>query len=273
MTAHTNHASALSVLSPQFLQGYPVLPWLRYGVTTQRADLPLSGDMSFSTGRDDPDAVRANRATWLATVGSDLDHAVMPALVHETAVAVVTAADAGRGVRDPATAIPRTDALITDTPGLTLCICYADCVPVLLVDPTRRAIGLGHAGWRGTLAGMATAMVAAMGDAFGSRPDDLQGMVGPSIGPDVYTVGPEVVEAFETGYPTAGLIIRAGDDTRLDLWRANISQLTGAGIPAAQVACAGVCTLTEGARFFSHRYALAHNEREGRFAVMLGIGE
>ncbi len=262
--------------TPVRLSSLAQFPWLRHGITTRDASMPLGGDMSISTGRDNPDAVIANRVAWLATTGSGLDDTVMPGLIHGTHVTVVTQADAGRGARTPVSIVADTDAMLTDTTGLTLCMCFADCVPLIVIDPVRRVIGLGHAGWRGTLAGMATAMVHAMSASFGSHPADLHAVIGPSIGPAVYIVGEEVAAQFVAAFPGAALVVRSDDGSdrsRLDLWEANRHQFRLAGLADVQITTSSICTLTQGAQFFSHRYAIAQGEREGRFAVMLRIGE
>ena len=126
----------------------------------------------------------------------------MCGLVHGTAVRVVDGRDAGRGVLSPANSIRDTDGFITREPGLALMMCFADCVPLIVVDTEQRIIALAHAGWRGTLAGMAGLLVAAMHERCGSDTASLRAVVGPSIGPDAYTVGAEVVSAFTQAYPT-----------------------------------------------------------------------
>jgi len=257
--------------APSLLPALSAIPWLRYAVTTRDAALPLGGDMSFSTGAACPSGVIANRERWLGTIGRTCDDAVMSGLVHGTTVRLVDRTDAGRGVATPATAIVQTDGLMTSESGLTLMMCFADCVPLVVVDTDQRIIALAHAGWRGTLAGMAGHVIAAMRDAYGCHPASLMAVIGPSIGPRVYDVGPEVVRAFRCAYPGETLI--ADDDTRvrLDLWRANRSQFVRAGLAAAAVHVSGICTFERGHRFFSHRYALRHHEAEGRFAVLVSV--
>jgi YfiH family protein len=251
---------------------FPVLdavPWLRHLVTPRTPALPLGGDMSFSTGASHPEAIIENRQHWLRHIDRSPDRAVMCGLVHGTTVRRVSAQDGGRGVLSPAETIVRTDGLITSEPGLTLMMCFADCVPLILVDVRRRIIGLGHAGWRGTLAGMAGSLVAAMRAECGAEPDAMIAVIGPSIGPRVYTVGPEVVTMFTEAYPGDELILSEHGETRLDLWAANVRQLTRAGIRPDAISCAGICTYEQGDRFFSHRYALAQKDPEGRFAVLI----
>lgn len=247
------------------------VPWLRYTVTERDPALPLGGDMSFTTGAADPQGVAANRRRALAKIGRTPDRAVMCGLVHGTAVRSVDRRDGGRGLSSPSDTIKGTDGLITAEPGLTLVMCFADCVPLIVVDTERCAIGLAHAGWRGTLAGMAGALVSAMGEAYGTAPASLLAVVGPSIGPEVYTVGDEVVSAFAEAYPDEDLFDSDERGTRLNLWEANTRQFIRAGVAPDAVSCARVCTFQNGARLFSHRYARAHGEPDGRFAVLLSM--
>lgn len=259
--------------------------------------------MSFSTGTAYPAGIVANRTHALATIGRTPDQTVVSGLIHSTAIRSVDWRDAGRGIRAPETIIAATDGLMTATPGLALMMCFADCVPLIVVDIRQRVVCLAHAGWRGTLAGMANRVVTAMHEAYGSRPNDMVAVIGPSIGPRVYAVGPEVVTAFRSAYPTDDLIVkgqssesgvrsvgRGGqptslcvprtsntkirtNDTHLDLWEANAVQFCRAGIAAECLYRTRICTFEHGDRFFSHRYAQCYGENEGRFAVLLSIEE
>lgn len=258
---------------PCTLPALEAIPWLRHVVTTRDDALPVGGDMSFTTSAACPEGVAANRRRWLAAIGRETDRAVMCGLVHGTDIRSVDEADAGRGIMEPTTAIPRTDGMTTNTPGLALMMCFADCVPLIVVDAERRAIGLAHAGWRGTLAGMAGCLVAAMRARYGSDPARMLAVIGPSIGPRVYEVGPEVASAFATAYPGDNLLIRTDSQTRLNLWEANAAQFRRAGLRPGTIHASGICTFERGARFFSHRYARLHHEIEGRFAVLLSIEE
>ncbi len=249
------------------------LPWLRHGVTTRTTALPLGGDMSMTTGAHDLDAVRANRRAWLASIGSAMETTVMSGLVHGTAVYQVAEADCGRGVYTWENTVRATDGLITDRPGITLLMCFADCVPLIAVDTARRAIGLAHAGWRGTLAGMAGSLITSMHEAYGSDPADMIAVIGPSIGPESYEVGEDVAAPFRAAYPNDPIIMMTDGRPHLDLWGANACQFARAGVPRERIHVAGICTFAHGDRFFSHRYAARHREPEGRFAVMIAIEE
>jgi purine-nucleoside/S-methyl-5'-thioadenosine phosphorylase / adenosine deaminase len=260
-------------LAPLSLPAVHHIPWLRCGVTTRTGALPLDGDMSLTTGARDPASVCRNRAAWLASIGSAMDRTVMCGLVHGTDVHVVREQDCGRGVytsRDP---IQATDGLVTDQPGITLLMCFADCVPLVVVDRARRAIGLAHAGWRGTLARMAGELVRKMHETYGSDPADLIAVIGPSIGPQAYEVGDDVALPFRATYPDQPILTTVDGRTHLDLWAANACQFVQAAVPRASIHCAGICTYENGDRLFSHRYAQRHGEPEGRFAVMIAIEE
>jgi YfiH family protein len=185
-------------------------------------------------------------------------------------VRAVRAEDAGRGGASRASLLPPADALITAERDLYLFACFADCVPLLFVDPVRYAVGIAHAGWRGTLAGIATATVRAFGQHFGSRPADLRVVVGPSAGPCCYEVGEEVVAAIEQTLPNVpGILLRPpGADVHFDLWRANTASLRGSGVLPEHIHVSGMCTIHNHQRFFSHR---ASGGQTGRFAAIIGL--
>ena len=147
------------------------------------------------------------------------------------------------------------DGLMTDRVGAYLGIQTADCVPVLLVDPVRRAVAVLHAGWRGTAAAMAEEGVHRMTAEYGSRPEELLAAVGPSIGPCCYTVGDEVKTAFAERFSYNASLFE-GDF--LNLWRANEQQLVTAGLSADNIFTVGECTgcsvdADGRRRYFSHR--------------------
>lgn len=165
--------------------------------------------------------------------------------VHGVAVAVVRAEDRGRGSRLGLPPFPKTDALVTDVPGLPLTISVADCVPVYIVDPERRAIGLAHAGRAGTLGAIAARTVEAMQTAYGCEPAGLTALIGPSAGPTRYEVSSEMADEWAAvGLPRTGRL--------LDLWGANRLQLESAGLHANRIHLSGHCTLATD-RFHSHR--------------------
>lgn len=238
---------------------------VRHAVFSRRGGVSAAPFASLNLSVSVPDDkadVYANRRRAYGLFGRDTDSVVHAHLVHGTTVARVTQANNG-------TWLPQCDALITDEPGCALTMNYADCAPILLVDPVRRAIGLGHAGWRGTVADVAGAMVGAMRSEFGSDPADLRAAVGPSIGPCCYEVGPDVITAVGNAYADPKSLLpypNGGQRPHFDLPEANRRQLRAAGVPAEQIEMAGLCTACRTDLFFSHR---AENGRTGRFGALL----
>lgn len=222
---------------------------------------------SYSVG-DDPASVAANRARTLQILGLDPGRAVMAGLVHGDRVVAVTGEEpAGPGgVR----LVPGCDGLITDRTGLALVVTAADCVPVFLYDPVRRAVGAVHAGWRGTVAGISGLAVAAMARRYGSRPAEILAAVGPSIGPCCYEVDEVVAKPLRTHYgEAAGALLLPGSHPgkhQLDLWAANRQDLLNAGV--LHVAVSGECTACGVARYFSHR---AEAGTAGRGAAVIAL--
>ena len=145
---------------------------------------------------------------------------------------------------------------------------FADCVPILLYDPARAVVGMAHAGWLGTVRGAAREAVLAMTRHYGSRPAEILAAIGPSIGPDHYEVGPEVVtQVQQTFGPTAvDLVERREGKAYLDLWRANRAQLEASGVH--QIEVSGVCTACHLEDWFSHR---AERGRTGRFGALMSL--
>lgn len=220
---------------------------------------------SLNTGHtvgDDIEAVDANHRLICQALGFSTDDIVSPHQVHSATTAVV-------GVADRGTVIRETDALITDVPGVLLMLRFADCTPVWLYDPVQRAIGLVHAGWRGTVAGAARATVAAMQSAYGCRPADLLAGIGPAIGPCCYEVGKDVAQAITEAFPEAAVRLlspQTKDKWHLDLWAANRHTLAQAGVRHIEVA--GICTACHTEEWFSHR---AEQGRTGRIGALIGL--
>lgn len=258
----------------------PVLTWsifaghgLEAVVTTRHGGVSAGRFESLNLGLhvgDEPEAVLANRRLAAASVDATLDDLVFCQQVHRREVAIVAESHRGRGATSTADAIAGADALVTAAAGPVLVIMVADCVPVVLFDPVRRALACVHAGWGGTVRGVTSAAVEQLRE-LGSDPADLLVGIGPSIHPDRYQVGRDVVEQAQAAFgPRVDEVVRP-DGTgawSFDLWQANLIQLTSAGVPAAQVQLAGLDT-GPGTPFFSHR----SDGPCGRFAVLARIKE
>lgn len=211
---------------------------------------------------DDTAAVRENHRRMYAALALDQSQACTVWQVHSADTIVVRGPVANRRW------LARADGMVTDRPGMPLAMRFADCTPILLYDPAKHVIGMAHAGWRGTVSGAGVSAVHAMQSAYGTRLQDIQAGIGPSIGPERYQVGEEVVAAVrETFGNTNGLIQRAGDGSAyLDLWAANRLALQRAGV--TQIEVAGICTATRTDEFYSHR---AEAGRTGRFGVLMAL--
>lgn len=211
-------------------------------------------NLSLAVG-DEAEHVAANRRRWAAALGVAADRVAQPRLVHGANVVHLRAPEDAPGVDRPLDV--RADGAVTDCPGLALLMTFADCLPVLLVDRRSGAIGLAHAGWRGTLAGVAAATVEAMGRAFGTRPADLLVGLGPGIRACCYEIGSDVVAATEQALPddAAKVLVREDGAVRMDLVAANRRLLERAGVDPAAIADAGLCTRCHHRLFFSHRAA------------------
>ncbi|HEX9713877.1 MAG TPA: peptidoglycan editing factor PgeF [Actinomycetota bacterium] len=216
-------------------------------------------NLSFLAG-DDPDLVRANRARVLGTLGANAESWTSAMQVHDADVARVGPAELGSGATEPDTVIPGTDALWTDRPGAALAVLTADCAPILLADPSRRRIGVVHAGWRGMVAGVIGNAVAAVEAA-----PTTVAFIGPSIGPCCYEVGEEVASAARETLGPEVVRERPGTRPHLDLWRGAALALRAAGVH--DVRPSALCTRCEPHRFYSHR--AGDDARQGLVAVLV----
>jgi YfiH family protein len=189
-----------------------------------------------------------------ASLGVDAAHLVRLHQVHGASVAVRRA-----GARPPASPRPDADIVVSDDPSIALAIQTADCVPMLIADRLTGAVAAAHAGWRGLAAGVPGVAVAALAREFGSAPADLIAAVGPSISAERYEVGEDVRVRFRAAGCPDALIERwfrpaeRLDHWFFDGWRSAHDQLEAAGLPAANVHAAGLCTATYPDLFCSYR--------------------
>ncbi len=227
-------------------------------------------------GGDAPETVALNRARAAALVGSTVERLVFGKQVHGAGVSLVAPEHGGHAFDD-------TDSLVTDAPDTPLVILTADCAAVFLFDPRRKAVGIAHAGWRGTVKRVAAAAVARMRDAFGSDPAGLLAAVGPSIGPCCYEVGAEVIDAVTGAFPdgtdellvepdtaSAGSFRASLNEERrhFDLWRANERVLLEAGVAEGHIETTALCTSCRTDLFYSHR---AERGTTGRFGALIAL--
>lgn len=223
-------------------------------------------NLGLSSG-DNPVRVMENRRRLAEVLGFNVESIITSWQVHEDTVRVITresiAEDASYCKIPKATA----DAMITDVPHVCITVIIADCVPILYYDPTKKAIGIAHAGWKGTVKGITRKVVKSLGENFGSAPKDIIAGIGPSIGPCCYQVGPEVVEIVNKVFDKPEELIKKTDSKGrglFDLWEANRRELIDAGIPEENIEISEQCTKCNHNTFFSYRYQGA---KSGRLAA------
>jgi YfiH family protein len=160
----------------------------------------------------------------------------------------------------------KADAIITNTPGVTLMMRFADCVPILLFDPINLAIGIAHAGWIGTINKIAGKTVQKMKETCGTVPSSLIAAIGPSIGPDHYSIGIDVIEKVISSFGDSAeqLITQDHGKTFFNLWKANQMILTEAGVSRIEIA--EICTQCKPEDWYSHR---GEHGTTGRFGVVI----
>ncbi|HEY7676354.1 MAG TPA: peptidoglycan editing factor PgeF [Candidatus Methylomirabilis sp.] len=206
---------------------------------------------------DEAAAVQENRRRFFGTLGIDPGRAVRVRQVHGEGVLVVDRALAARA------GFPRVlldedfeyDALVTELPGLALTISTADCLPILIADPQRRAVAAVHAGWRSTVRRIAERAVGALRERYGTDPADCVAALGPGIRGCCYEVDDPVIEPLARALPSWDACVRAAGDGRwsLDLAAANRDMLAAAGLDPGAIHDAGLCTRCRQDLFYSYR--------------------
>ena len=226
-----------------------------------------SMNLSFTRG-DDEAKVKENYKRIAQVMGVTEDAFVCTDQTHTTNVLHVDKTYCGYGVTRPK---PYTDVdgLITNEKGVVLSTFYADCVPLYFVDKANHAIGLSHSGWRGTVNRMGLRTLEAMKEAYGTKPEDVYAVIGPSICQDCYEISEDVAMHFYKEFHGHGdeiLIDKGKGKYQLDLWKTNEIVLLEAGIKKEHLAVTNVCTCCNDKMLFSHR---ATNGKRGNLGAFL----
>lgn len=266
------------------------IDWLVHGFSTRPGGASLlDGKPALNLGFtewDERERVSDNREKFTAALSVPSMPLITLQQFHSDVIHIATA---------PTGEAPKADALITNTPGLLLGVQTADCVPILLADTRRRAVAAIHAGWRGTLARIATKALGRMSMEFGTEPRDVVAALGPAIGRCCYEVGPEVAQAFAAQFPAASdwfdgpfERLSQGEEpldlpwlsmmppghhpppprVQLDLRASNCRQLMDAGVPEKQIDVSELCTACRTDLLFSYRREGAST---GRLMAIVGI--
>jgi len=208
----------------------------------------VSGNNPRFTG-DSEDIYAGFRKELAISCESDVTRFIFPRQTHSDRVAIVTSKNLTNTVDD-------TDALITDEPGLFICVQTADCVPVLLFDPVKKVVAAIHAGWKGTISKIIGKTVQQMTGKFGCNPADIVAGIGPSIHMHAYEVGPEVVSAVEASFSNSSALLKPSMNegrAYFDLWEANQTVLIESGIPEENIELMGLCSFEHADLFYSAR--------------------
>lgn len=218
---------------------------------------------------DDPDHVRENYRRFFAAIGVQSPTMAMSNQIHENHVRVITKADTKQ---DPYEKVSyEADGLVTDLPGVTLVIFSADCIPILYYDPVRQVVGAAHAGWRGTAADIAGAVVRKMEEVYGSQPQDILAAIGPGIGPRCFETHEDVPNAMMAAFSTPVLQylhIQENGKYSVDLKGINQMRLEKAGVLPEHIGVCDVCTSCNQDLFWSHRCV---GNNRGSMAAAIGL--
>jgi len=216
-----------------------------------------------STVGDESGNVDENKRRALRAMGVKPETVYDVWQVHSNKIVIT---NAPRAISQPH---QKADGILTTEPGVTLLMRFADCVPILIHDPANKVVGIVHAGWQGTVKKIAAKLVERMVDVYGTCPKDLLVGIGPSIGPQSYEVGTDVIKKVYDAFGDAAdsLLIKYNNETvHFDLWHANEKLFRDSGVENIEVA--GICTASNIRDWFSHR---AEQGRTGRFGAMIKL--
>lgn len=247
------------------------IPGVIHGLTHRVEGMgKANGNIGYSGDRDRDDAWEM-RQLWCEAIGVEPGQMVLVGQVHGNGVLEARMEHAGAGAAPGSAQVGYADALMTDHTGLVLTTLHADCLPILIVDPERRAIAAIHAGWRGTVLDVAGATVTAMQKRYGSNPAVLLVYLGPAIGGCCNEVGPEVTEAWREQAADLGplaelAVTKPGPKEHFDVPRANTLLLQRAGVQYENIEVSAICTQCNTDAWFSHR---GHGPSAGRQAALI----
>lgn len=229
-----------------------------------------SMNMSYTRG-DAVEDVRENFRIFARAIGCGADDFVLTDQIHGTEIRRVGRDDCGEAFLEKRS-IRGTDGLVTDEKRVVLMTFFADCVPLMFYDPVRKAVGNAHSGWRGTVLRMGQKMTECMAREFGSKPEDIRAVIGPSICRRCYEVSGDVIEEFDRvfspKYRDELYTEKQNGHFQLDLWAANRIILEEAGLKPEHISVSGLCTYENPDLLFSHRFT---NGRRGNLSAVIGL--
>ncbi len=207
--------------------------------TINEANLKFTGDTL--------EIFESSRKNLAAKLGIKVNQLIFPRQTHTNCVAEIS--------EIPSSEIKNTDALITNQTGICLCVQTADCVPILLFDPVKNIVAVVHAGWRGTVSKIVEVVVLKMISDYHSSPKNILAAIGPSISPEIYEVGDEVVNAVRQSILNSEITLRKNSSGKFhfNLWEANRQLLLSIGILSKNIETLGECSFQNSNKYFSAR--------------------
>ena len=248
--------------------------FIEHGFSTRKGGVSTgiyeSMNLTFNL-EDDPENVSENFRRMAAALHTVPEKMVYSKQTHTTNVLKIEEHHKGMGIvreRD----FDNIDGLVTNVPGICLVTFYADCVPLYFVDPVKKAIGLSHSGWRGTVGKIGKVTIELMQKTYGSDPEDIIAAIGPSICRDCYEVSGDVIQQFRENFDEAYwpelFYKKENGKYQLNLWEANRIVLQEAGIPQEQIAVTNICTCCNSELLFSHRASQGKRGNLGAFLML-----
>jgi YfiH family protein len=230
---------------------------VKHCFTTRRGGVSrgIYDSLNTSLMKNDPrENVIENLDRVCTAIGVDYRKLVSSQQVHGDTVRVVMAEDFGKGITKESD-ILEVDALITDVPGVPMITFYADCVPVFILDPKRKAVGLAHSGWKGTTLKIAGKTLQKMEEAYGTRPEDCLVGIGPSMGGECFEIKEDAAMLFKSSFEDweSFMVKKDAEHYLADLWLANKQLLAKMGVKPENITVSGFCTCCNEDLFFSHR--------------------
>ncbi len=263
MTSSTLDVLTFSIFGDSVMQG----------VSTRSGGVSDAPYVSLNLGvhvNDSPAAVIENRRRFLVNLNLSLEQTVALNQIHSDRVVTIEPTDAGMGVVEARPTV-QADAMLTQAAGVALLIQSADCTLILFHDPVHQAIGVAHAGWRGSVSGIVPKAIAEMTRVFGTAPGDVRAGIAPTIGQCCYEVDEPVLGPLRQGYPQwFDKVIAPGREGHgnLDLQELNRLQLIEAGVVEEHIEVMRLCTSCNGDRFFSER---GQGRPTGRFGAVIAL--
>lgn len=235
------------------------LPFVKHGFSTRLGGVSqgMFQNMNLSYHRgDDKACVTENYKRICKSMGMRIEDVVFSDQVHETQIHVASKQDC-QGTEYGNRKLNGIDGFITNEKNVVLCTSYADCVPLFFVDTKNYAIGASHSGWKGTVGKIGAKTVKKMEQEFGTKPENLFCVIGPSICASCYEVGKEVMDQIAGNFTEEAIkqcvFSKGNGKYQLDLWLLNQKILLEAGVPKEQIAVSNVCTCCNHTLLFSHR--------------------